>query len=160
MRTLMVKYKRNIKRKLLLIRLALVGLVVAGIILTTSGLDDYAFVLMTLLAVGSIFPISDLYIDDNTIVVKQYFLYGLIPRITTFLNADNISMDAFEIEMNNAATWADFETDSLTSPLTEKKYILKSQDILGKTKKAKLKLSNEERSLINSSFIDKALPIT
>jgi hypothetical protein len=120
MRTLMIGYKRNIKTKLIFIRLILVAYLAIAVLLITRGLNDYAYVLVTFLVLGSIFPISDLFIDKSKIVVKQYFIYGLISRTTTFLIGENISLNAFEIEMNNAATWADFETDSLTSPLTEK----------------------------------------
>ena len=156
----MTQYKRNYRRKLISVRLLFIVAISAIILLIKSDLQDYGYVLTLLLVFGSIFPISDLYIDDHIIVVKQYFVYGLIRSKTMFTKDDDISMDKFDIEIANAATWADLETDALTEPFVERKYKLESRDLIGKRKTVKLKLSSKECSLIKKQFIDKALHIT
>jgi len=150
----MILYTRKLQMRPALVRLIFAVCVMTCLFLLKGGFVDYACVLIALVAFGSIFPITDLAIDDNTIVVQQYFIYGFIHSKTVFTKDDFITMDAFEIEMANPGTWADEEKDYLTDPLIEKKYELKAQDIPGNSKLVKLTFSAEEYSLIKKNFLN------
>lgn len=140
-------YKRKIGLRIFILQLLFVALLFLSIYVFTNGLKDYGYAIIILLLMCSIFPISDLTIYNDKLEVRQLFLFGMIARKTIFDKHQRVSLTSFDIELNDPATWADMESIS-TNPVFLKMFIIKQEDAIGKVKRVKLKLSEEEFQLI------------
>lgn len=96
--------------------------------------NDYAYALVLLLLFPAAVPLSGLQLYIDKIRVKQYFFFGFIPRTILFQKQDDVSVYAFEIELNDPSTWSDMESAS-TNPLILQRFALTQKDEIGKVKK-------------------------
>jgi len=140
-------YKRHITSKLFIARLLFAALILLSIYNFINGQKDYGYLIIILLLLCCIFQITDLVIYSDKIEVRQFFLFGIFPHKIIFEKYQTISLSSFDIELNDAATYADMDNCS-TNPVFLKMFILKQEDERGKVKKVKLKLSEDEFQLI------------
>lgn len=152
-------YRRDIKTKLLLLRLLFISVVVLCIYLFNRGLSDYSYVLAFLLALGAIVPVTGLKVERVSFTIKQYYCYGLIPRSWTFLKGDNISIEPFDVELSDAGyQMTDTVWDLLvalypTSTVTIKQFVIKHKESNSDATQIKMKLTEQEYKLIQQSFL-------
>lgn len=161
-------YKRNTATKLTLLRTAFFLSASFCVYLFQMGKADYGVVLLFLLACGLVFPVTSVVITLEALSIRQYYVYGIFHRSWHFQKNDNIDMQTFDLEVSDAGYlhtdewWDAFFTFWPTSQLKIKKYIIKHTDVIGNKTQIKIKLSQEELSLIQThyqrnNYIHKAL---
>lgn len=154
----MQTYKRNIATKLTLLRTCFFLTIGLSIYLFQFGYKDYCFILVFLLVCGSILPVTGLKLAENSLKVRQYYVYGLIPRTWTFNFDDSIEIMPFDLEVSDAGylntdEWWDVFTVLLpTSKTIIEKFIIKHTDIIGNQTQVKMKLTSMELEMIQNVF--------
>lgn len=162
----MQTYRRNISTKLTLLRSIFFLTIGFSTYLFLSENKDYCFVLLFLLACGSVFPVTGLKLTKDAIIIRQYYVYGLFYLTWNFQNGDNIEVLPFDLEISDAGYlntdewWDVFIVLLPISKTTVKKYIIKHIDVIGNTIQIKTKLTDKEFELIHKHLAELAMPIT
>ncbi|MEX6688091.1 hypothetical protein QTN47_11330 [Danxiaibacter flavus] len=155
-------YRRNIKLKLALVRLTFTIILPMFYLLTKFSLTDYVILSAIILIVLSLLPIPFIAIGQEDMVVKKYYLFGLLSFTWTFNPSHEITLQSFETEMisdENApllvSSFLGWIITVMPSPaLKLQRFQLKSVDIDGNQIQVKLKLNSTEYYLLKN-FISK-----
>ena len=148
-------YDRNISKKILLIRLSFIALLLLVFFLFTAGLKDYGYVVIMLLIFSSVFRISTIALYDDRIEVRFFYFFGLIPFKVDFKKEAPVTIDSFEIALDDPATTDSGAEIFFARSASIKRYIIESIDYTGNVKQVKIDLSWEELQLIRQHFINK-----
>lgn len=160
----MLSYKRNNTIKLILLRLLFFVAIAVCIYLFKNGNEDYSSVLLFLLVCGSIFPVTNINLNNESLIVHQYYIMGLFRKKWHFVKGDPIEFQPFDLEVSDAGyLHTDEWWDALyafwpTSQLSVRKYIIKQTDEIGNKTEVKTKLSGAEYQLLQQ-FILSNMPI-
>ena len=158
-------YKRNITTTLWALRIGFVTAILLGVYLVEASHADYAFVLFFLLLCGSVFAVTDLHISLGYLLVRQYYIYGIIPRTWKFNKTDHIRLEPSDLLMSDTRVvhsdeWYDiFWVVVPEKEITIQKYVLKYYNSWARLKSIKLTLSAVEVNTLNSSFPVEPVPI-
>jgi hypothetical protein len=151
-------YKRNIKRKVWLLRTTL-ALAVASIYgLIRFSHADYGLVLLFLFICGAIFPLTDLEVSRGLLEIRQFHIYGLASRTWTFHPTDKVRLEPFDVVMSDlgpAQTDDWYDAFLIFVPIKEvtvRIYVLRYQKASGGEGKIKLKLDLNEIQLIKTNM--------
>ena len=83
--TSMIIYSRSVNKKLLSLRLILVGFVaLLPLIFLRYGPDNLFYFISTAFTFGSLIVVKDFRVDNTTVEIVKYFLYGTVPIRWTF----------------------------------------------------------------------------
>jgi hypothetical protein len=159
-------YKRNIATTLSVLRTVFIAAILLGIYLVETSHSDYAYVLFFLQLCGSVFPVTGIQISLGCLEVRQYYVYGIFPRVWKFNKNDKVKLEPFDLVVSNAGVvhaddWYDaFWVAVPDKELAIKKYVLKYFNSWARLKRIKLTLSAEEVDTLKRSFPVEPMPIT
>mgnify|MGYP003577312059 CR=1 FL=1 len=154
----MLIYKRNITSQLVLLRFVFLLTIGICIYLFQSNKEDYSFVLLFLLACGSVFPVTGLVVTQDVLTIRQYYVYGLFYSNWRFHINDNVEIQPFDLEVSDAGYlhtdewWDAFFAFWPTSKVKIKKFIIKRTDVIGNKTQIKTSLSDKEQMIIQELY--------
>ena len=134
--------ERKEKRNLFLIRLTLLIVVTVLMFLLLKEMNDYLIFFIIIFLPLFFISVSELQVFSNSIFIKKYYFFGIVPVEYKIFNGDKIKITAIDTSVNyndNEMGTVDIESD---------KYRIKYIDVSGKSKDFTCKLKENEIKII------------
>jgi hypothetical protein len=154
----MKTYRRDIDLKLWLLRIVGGSTISSIIILIATSYSDYGWVLLFLALCGAIFPITELTIGPGVLHVRQFYVYGFIPRSWEFQSTDKVKLQPFDLVLSDSSpAYTDDWYDAFlffvpTVEVKVKKFVLRYLKATGDEGQIKLKLDSREIDFLKSNL--------